>query len=82
MASKLHLSAAITADGFDSRTGSLHQPHLAPAWMHSPQYLALALMHSFPSGWKNKERGEEEAESGGAGSQQRPCKGRELRGSA
>lgn len=36
------------------RTGSLHQPHLAPAWMQSAQDLALALTHSFPSGRKTK----------------------------
>lgn len=52
----LHYSAMIIAKRFDSHTGSLHQPHLAPAWMHSPQYLALAVMHSFPSGWKTKRR--------------------------
>lgn len=43
-------------------TGSVHQPHFAPAWMHSPQYLAFALMHSFPSVWKTK-RKEEDAVS-------------------
>lgn len=69
---KLHFSAVNIADSFNSRTGSLHQPHLAPAWMHSPQYLALALMHSFPSGWKTKR--EEEAESEWAVVQHSPCK--------
>ena len=39
-------------------TGCRHHPHLAPAWMHSPQYLALALMHSFPSEQKTR-RGRE-----------------------
>lgn len=57
-------SAAVkTADHFSSRTSCSHQPHLAPAWMHSPQCLALALMHSFPSRWKTKR--EERAESEG-----------------
>lgn len=41
-----------------THTGSLHQPHLAPAWMHFPQYSALAAMHSFPSGLKTKNQEE------------------------
>ncbi len=30
-------------------TSSVHQPHFSPAWMHSPQDWAEALVHSLPS---------------------------------
>lgn len=53
----------LKSHGFPSHTGSLHQPHLAPAWMHFPQYSALAAMHSFPSGSKTKKR---EGKKGGS----------------
>ena len=45
-------------------TGCRHHPHLAPAWMHSPQYLALALMHSFPSEKTEDKEGDERERDG------------------
>lgn len=69
----------LKSHGFPSHTGSLHQPHLAPAWMHFPQYSALAAMHSFPSGSKTKKReGKKEAALEGAGLQHSPCKGSSM----